>query len=148
MKGNKPGSVRRFVLKPKETEKLSQPRVHLHNYMVLLCFRKTQPCKGVGREMLVSSPWHCAHGHGHGEGESQGITGNHLCAGSAVPWAWSQRWSNRDSWGISSVWGRKMICSCSAASRECRTPFPCSRLKILSWLVLSKSAQGEDSPKT
>lgn len=29
------------MLKPKETGKLSQACVHLHNYMVLLCFRKT-----------------------------------------------------------------------------------------------------------
>lgn len=149
MKGNKPASVRRFVLRPKEAEKLSQPCVHLHNYTVLLCCRKALANTAMqsggqgnaGEQPMALCTWRQGHG---GAGNHR----DHLCAGNAVPWAQSQR--NRDVRGISSVWGRKMSCSCPAASRECSTPSSCSskgRLKILSWLVLSKTAQGEDSPK-
>lgn len=53
------------MLKPKETEKLSQPRVHLHNYMVLSCFRKTlanTAMRSGGQGNAGEQPWHCAHG--------------------------------------------------------------------------------------
>lgn len=90
-----------------------------------------------------------------------GAQGNHVCTGSVLPWAESQKHlqSNRDVRDIISVWGRKMSCACPVACRECSMPSPrCSlpsrgRLAWVEDIVLacplpSKQLGGKTAPKT
>lgn len=90
-----------------------------------------------------------------------GAQGNHVCTGSVLPRAESQKHlqSNRDVRDFISVWGRKMSCACPVACRECSIPSPrCSlpsrgRLAWVEDIVLacslpSKQLGGKTAPKT
>lgn len=82
-----------------------------------------------------------------------GEQGNHMCAGSGLPWAKSQKHlqSNSD---IIYVWGRKMSCACFMAPRECSIPSPHLSLQskgALAWAednVLACQLKGRRAPQT